>query len=226
VADDDLPDRSDRRDLSERFSLRTARMEAFSDGVFAIAITLLVLDLVVPEANERHVGHALLHEWPIYLAYLVSFASIGNAWLGHSAITEFLDHADSLLFRINLLLLFFVSLLPFPTHMLANFLNNPNSERVAVTIYGINLFAISGLISVIWHYAHGEGLIKGDVDDEELRVVSSKVDPSLLSYGVVIVVGLLLPRLAVVLYLVIALVVMLPFRAIGRALRRRKTTAT
>ncbi len=68
------------------FNLRTGRMEAFSDGVFAIAITLLVLDLVVPEASGGDVGDALPDQWPIYLGYVVSFASIGASWLAHSVI--------------------------------------------------------------------------------------------------------------------------------------------
>jgi len=128
-------------------NLRTSRMEAFSDGVFAIAITLLVLDLIVPEAAEKHVGSALLREWPIFLAYVVSFASIGVAWLSHSTITEYVERADSILLRLNLLLLLFVSLLPFPTHMVANFIRNENAERIGVTIYGVNLLLITACTS-------------------------------------------------------------------------------
>jgi uncharacterized membrane protein len=102
-------------------SLRTSRMEALSDGIFAIASTLLVLDLAIPAVSQPDVGQRLLEQWPIYLAYLVSFATIGQAWLGHSVITEYLDRADSILLRLNLVLLFFVSALPYPTHMLAEY---------------------------------------------------------------------------------------------------------
>jgi Endosomal/lysosomal potassium channel TMEM175 len=77
----------DRRRL---FSLRTARMEAFSDGIFAIASTLLVLDLAVPPTTSD-VPQKLRQQWPMYLAYVVSFTSIGQAWLNHSVITEYLD---------------------------------------------------------------------------------------------------------------------------------------
>ena len=118
-------------DARRRLSLRTTRMEAFSDGIFAIAATLLVLDLVIPAANSKHVGHELVEQWPTYLAYLVSFATIGNAWLNHSVITEYLDRADAILLRLNLALLFFVSVLPFPTHMLAEYLSNQGAERIA-----------------------------------------------------------------------------------------------
>ena len=85
-------------DRRRRFSLRTSRMEALSDGIFAIASTLLVLDLAVP-AVSSDVGHSLLRQWPTYLAYLVSFATIGNAWLNHSVITEYLERADAILLR-------------------------------------------------------------------------------------------------------------------------------
>jgi uncharacterized membrane protein len=103
-------------DRRRRLSLRTSRMEALSDGIFAIAATLLVLDLAIPKVSSD-VSRSLLEQWPTYLAYLVSFATIGNAWLNHSVITEYLERADAILLRLNLVLLFFVSVLPFPTHM-------------------------------------------------------------------------------------------------------------
>ena len=132
TADDDN-EQSGRRPRPERsqFSLRTARMEAFSDGVFAIAITLLVLEIAVPAATEKHIGHALLEQWPIYLAYFVSFASIGNAWLNHSLITEYLNRTDSILLRLNLLLLLTVSVLPFTTRLMAEYLKEGSGESLA-----------------------------------------------------------------------------------------------
>ena len=205
-----------------RFSLRTSRMEALSDGIFSIASTLLVLDLAIPEVSPE-VGHSLLQQWPTYLAYLVSFATIGNAWLNHSVITEYLERADAILLRLNLLLLFFVSVLPYPTHMLAEYIHSENAERVAVTIYGLNLLAISGFTSLIWHYAVSERLVRQDNKEEEVRAISRKLDPSLVSYAVAIGIGLLWPTAAVVLYLVIALFVIIPFRAVFRLIRRGRT---
>jgi hypothetical protein len=94
---------------------RTGRMEAFSDGVFAIAVTLLVLEIAVPAGSGDDLLGALGDQWPSYLGYLVSFATIGAVWFAHTVITEYLDHADSVLIRLNLLLLLVVSFLPFPT---------------------------------------------------------------------------------------------------------------
>ena len=76
-----------------RAGLRTVRMEAFSDGVFAIAITLLVLEIGVPEGAGDDLLDALLDQWPSYLAYLVSFATIGAIWIKHTVMTEYLDLA-------------------------------------------------------------------------------------------------------------------------------------
>ena len=120
---------------NDRRWLRPARMEAFSDGVFAIAITLLVLDLSVPQPGGR-VEHELLDQWPLYAAYLVSFASVGAAWIAHSTVADHLERVDSVLLRLNLLLLFFVSVLPFPTKMLAEYIRGYGPERMAVTTTG------------------------------------------------------------------------------------------
>jgi hypothetical protein len=88
-------------------------MEAFSDGIFAIASTLLVLDLAIPPTTSD-VAQKLRQQWPMYLAYLVSFTSIGQAWLNHSVITDYLDRADSILTRLNLVLLFLSRCCRFP----------------------------------------------------------------------------------------------------------------
>jgi uncharacterized membrane protein len=197
-------------------------MEAFSDGIFAIAATLLVLDLVIPAVTSRDVGHKLAEQWPTYVAYLVSFATIGNAWLNHSVITEYLDRADAILLRLNLALLFFVSVLPFPTHMLAEYLSSESDERIAVTVYGLNLLAISGFIAIVWHYALWQRLVTKDNSEADVRALTSKLDPGLASYAVVIGIGLWSPGVAVVLYFVIALFMIIPFRTVLRELRHRR----
>jgi uncharacterized membrane protein len=200
--------------------LRPGRMEAFSDGVFAIAITLLVLDLAVP--SKEAVANDLREGWPMYLAYVVSFSSIGAAWVNHSMITDHLERVDSVLLRLNLLLLFFVSVLPFPTKMLAEFAGAVDAERIAVAIYGVNLFAISAMIIVVWHHAVAERLISGDHPADHVEAVTAKLTPSLWLYAAAIGLGLLSPRAAFFLYLVIALFLLLPFRAIAKQFRLGK----
>jgi uncharacterized membrane protein len=95
------------------------RLEAFTDGVMAIVITLLVLELGVSAGAEDDLLEGILDEWPSYLAYFVSFFTIGAFWLRHSAITNAVGSVDSAFVRLNLLAIFFVSFLPFPTKLLA-----------------------------------------------------------------------------------------------------------
>jgi len=108
------------------------RTEAFSDGVLAIAITLLVLDLAVPERELEQSWHAILHQWPAYLAYITSFATIGGIWLAHHGIFRRIRYVDSRVMRLNLLLLLGVSFLPFPTR-LAGSRGLPRPGRRALT---------------------------------------------------------------------------------------------
>ena len=199
--------------------LRTGRFEAFSDGVFAIAITLLVLDIAVPTGDGEHLLSAVADQWPVYLAYFISFSTIGAIWLAHSAITDYLDRTDPILSRLNLLLLLFVSFLPFPTRLLAEYAGEEVGERVAVTLYGINLLLAAVLVSVLWRYSVREGLVRPDAEDEEVKTLSHRLTPSLGGYLVLIAIGLFVPIVAIVGYLVIAVFLILPFGLI----RGRKT---
>jgi uncharacterized membrane protein len=192
-------------------------MKAFSDGVFAIAITLLVLEIAVPSASEGDLLGAVVGQWPTYLAYLVSFSTIGAVWLEHTVITEYLDHATSVLIRLNLLLMV-VSFLPFPTRLLGEYIGKDEPERVAVTIYGLNLFLASALVSLLWRYAVRERLIRPDMADSDVKMLTRRLTPGLAGYVLVIVLGLFLPVAAVLGYLMIAVYIILPFGA----LRRRK----
>jgi uncharacterized membrane protein len=201
--------------------MRTGRMEAFSDGVFAIAITLLVLEIAVnPQAGEQDLLRAVLDQWPSYLAYLVSFSTVGALWLAHNAITEYLERADATLLRLNLLLLMVVSFLPFPTKLLGEFIQKNQAERVAATIYGLNLFLASGLVAVLWRYAVRERLVRPDADDTEVQLLTRRLTPGLGGYVVLIVLGLFRPVAAVVGYLVIAVFFILPIHEVGRSRRR------
>ena len=196
-------------------------MEAFSDGVFAIAITLLVLEISVPAGSESDLLGAVVDQWPSYLAYLVSFSTIGAVWVGHTVITEFLERATPVLTRLNLLLLMVVSFLPFPTKLLAEYAGEDRPERVAATIYGLNLLLTAVLVSLLWRYAVREHLIRSDISDRTVKLITRRLTPGLLGYLVMILLGLFLPVLAVLGYLIIALYNLIPIRD----LRRRKAAA-
>lgn len=191
---------------------RTQRMEAFSDGVFAIAITLLVLDIGVPAGSADDLLGAVLDQWPSYLAFVISFSTVGALWLGHNAMTEFLDHADARLLRYNLLLLLLVSFLPFPTRLLSEYILERDAERVAVTVYGATLLAAVGLLAQGWRHALRAGLVRADVDAGSLDELTRRLTPGQAGYLVAITVGLFAPIAAVVIYGVLAMFLVLPSR--------------
>ncbi|MGH3418171.1 MAG: TMEM175 family protein [Streptosporangiaceae bacterium] len=203
---------------------RTGRLEAFSDGVFAIAVTLLILDIGVSGTASHDLGAAIRGLWPSYLAYIASFSTIGAAWLAHNAITEYLERTDAAFVRLNLLLLLFISFLPFPTRLVAEFIRQDKAERVAVTFYGIILLLSSTLLLVLWRYAVRAKLVRPDLADEEIELLTERLTPGLGAYLVLIVSGLFVPVIAVIGFLGIALYYIIPFRRLSAGIlpRRRK----
>ncbi len=120
----------------------TARVEAFSDGVFAVAITLLVLNLHVTAAPGQ-LAAALGREWPYYATYVVSFLTIGIIWMNHHAQFERIVRADRTLMVLNLLLLMFVTLIPFSTGLLAKYLDTASDQQAAAATYAASLLAMA-----------------------------------------------------------------------------------
>ena len=204
-----------------RRGFRTGRLEAFSDGVFAFAITLLVLDIAVSGDAAKDLLRSLIHLWPSYLAYVVSFSTIGALWLGHNAITEYLDRANFTFVRLNLLLLLAVAFLPFPTRLFADYIRHNSAERVAATFYGISLLLTSTLLLLLWRYAVHAELVRPDAADEEVQLLTERLTPGLTGYLVLIVAGLFLPVIAVIGYLAIAIYYIVPSRHLTNAIRRK-----
>ncbi|HUK68709.1 MAG TPA: TMEM175 family protein [Streptosporangiaceae bacterium] len=204
-----------------RRGLRTGRLEAFSDGVFAIAITLLVLDIAVPASAEKHLLRSVADLWPSYLGYVTSVSTIGAIWLGHTVITEYLELTDVGFVRLNLLLLLVIAFVPFPTKLFAEFIGEESPEHVAATIYGLSLLLASALLLVLWRYAVRHRLVRPDAADEEVQLLTKRLTPALAAYPVLIVTGLFTPAVAVIGYLGIALYDIIPFRGSGSIPFRR-----
>lgn len=135
---------------------RSVRVDAFSDGVFAIAITLLVLEIKVPEVGREFgrdvsLGRELLHQWPSYVAYAVSFLTIGIMWVNHHAVFERVGATDRGLLYRNMFLLGSVSFLPFPTAVLARYLREGgDNARAAAVSYGATMVVIGLCFTLIW----------------------------------------------------------------------------
>ena len=141
--------------------MKSTRAEAFSDGVFAIAITLLVLGLRLPGTTPRCTSLTcqLLAAWPQYFAYVVSFLTIGIMWMNHHTILAHVTRVDRTLLVLNLLLLMGVVAIPFPTTLVAQHLHGPDGPAAAVT-YGLVMIAISCGFASVWLYVvrHGPRL--------------------------------------------------------------------
>ncbi len=149
----------------------TARIEAFSDGVFAIAITLLVLDLKVPRGLSpgASLSAALLAQWPSYFAFLTSFLTIGIMWLNHHRLYTLIRRADHVLLLLNGLLLLGVTVVPFPTALVAAYLGAPQ-ERTALVVYSGTFVVIAIFFNGLWHYAAWRLRLLGpDVDGDAVR---------------------------------------------------------
>ena len=150
----------------------TNRVEAFSDGVFAIAITLLILEIKVPlQVGPGHLASALLHEWPSYLAFLTSFFTIGVMWMNHHRLFTLIDAADDTLLALNLLLLLGITWIPFPTALLAAHLKISGNDRVAALVYSTSFFMMAIVFQVLWWYAtHTPGVIPPEKEEEAARI--------------------------------------------------------
>jgi uncharacterized membrane protein len=128
----------------------TNRLEAFSDGVLAVAITLLVLDIRVPDARSPgSLASKLGHGWPNYAAYVISFITIGIIWVNHHAMISRLREADHAILVLNLLVLLSIAVLPFATSLVATYLREPHGQHLAAAVYSGALFVMSLLFSVL-----------------------------------------------------------------------------
>ncbi len=191
----------------------TGRTEAFSDGVFAIAITLLILEVNVPETAFDNLWRGIADQWPSYLAYATSFITIGGIWLAHHGIFRRLQYANRQLMLINLLLLMAVSFLPFPTKLMAEAIDSSDAERAAVIFYGASLLVISSLLSaLLGSVARDRHLLRPEVSAKEFNAIALATAPSVGFYIGVIVLAILAPKIAVFGYLLIAIVALLRAR--------------
>jgi uncharacterized membrane protein len=187
----------------------TSRVEAFSDGVFAIAITLLVLDIHVEPSQYDDLRQALLDEWPTYLAYVTSFLTVGSVWLAHHNLYTQLRYVDPVLLRLNLVLLLVASFLPFPTSVLAeSFDASDDAERTAILFYGATALLIELLLRAAVNYAKSKPqLTHAHADGKELPAHKPwREGVNTVVYSVAILLGVFIfPRLAALGFFIVAI---------------------
>jgi uncharacterized membrane protein len=159
-------------------------MEAFSDGVFAVAITLLVLQFTVPEVQSGGLSAALLGQWPGLLAYAASFLTIGVMWVNHHAALSHLKTVDRAILFINLVLLLFVVLVPYPTALLGHYLRSGQDSAVAAAFYGVIMTCIAiGFQALVGWAATHPNLLKPGIDAARMRSALPRYAIGLVVYA-------------------------------------------
>jgi uncharacterized membrane protein len=191
------------------------RLEAFSDGIFAFAATLLILNLVVIEA--RPLGPQLLQIWPSYVAYAVSFITIGIIWTNHHTVMHQVAQVDRFFLMVSVLFLMFIAFIPFPTRLLALYINRPDGAEAAALAYGITLTCTAILFNVLWRYAaSGRRLLRKDADEKVVEGITRSYLLGPISYFAATLVALVSPVASAALYVAIAVFYILESSIFGR----------
>jgi uncharacterized membrane protein len=183
--------------------LTTDRLEAFSDGVFAIAITLLVLELPIPAGD--HLWEHLKDEWPSFAAFFVSFWVIGIIWVNHHGVLDHLRRADRGVLYLNLLLLLTVAFIPFPTALLAEHLESGEDEKVAAVVYSGAFLAMAISYGFLWTYItrHRE-LLGVELTDEQIRSTTTRFLIGIPIYAIAVVFAFISPAVVLVIIALLA----------------------
>lgn len=187
--------------------MTSGRVEAFSDGVFAVAITILILGIAIPEHAHGHLGRLLPEQWPQFAAYAVSFFVIGIIWVNHHGIFDQFAQVDRPLLFLNILLLLFVVLVPLSTGILARYIEDGSDSHVAAAFYSAVFLFMSLGFTLIWGYAlRTPGILRYRLEGQEARNSLIRFSAVGLSvYAATIIVAFISAILCLALHALIAL---------------------
>jgi uncharacterized membrane protein len=205
----------------------TARLEAFSDGVFAIAITLLVLEIKVPQepTPPATLAQALAHQWPSYLAFVTSFFTILIMWVNHHRLFTHIGRCDDRLLFYNGLLLFGIAGLPFPTALIAEYLGHAGQITAAV-VYNGTLIGIAICFNLLWRSAsRHERLLYEDHDRDAVRHITDSYRYGPLWYVGALALAFVSVTASLLLNLALAIYFALPSKTSASIGLRRKENA-
>ena len=190
-----------------------SRLEAFADGVFAIAATLLILNVTVSGAP---LAHELVRIWPSYAAYAVSFLSIGIIWVNHNTVMGQIARVDRLFLFLNVIFLMVVAFIPFPTRLLDVYINSDSAWAAAVAL-GVPFTLTAILFNVMWRYAAtGRRLLREDADEQVVQGIGRSYLPGPFIYLAATLVGFISPLASAGLYGAIAVFYVLESSVFGR----------
>ena len=193
----------------------TGRLEAFSDGVFAVAITLLILNIQPPHdfpLDDLTLLSKLLDQWPNYLAFVASFATIGVMWVNHHRLFTHIKHTDNALLGLNLLLLLVIVFIPFPTALLAQYAVYPD-KHVAALLYTGTSVIMAICFYLLWRYAsYHNRLLDKKADPHAVKAITNQYRFGPLVYLIVFAVAWFSAPVSIALILLLALYFALPSR--------------
>jgi uncharacterized membrane protein len=188
------------------------RLEAFSDGVFAIAITLLVLDLHVPAPGSGSLGNQLLSQWPSYAAYVISFLTIGIIWINHHALSNRLAKVDHPILMLNLALLLCVGFLPFTTSLMSTYLKADHGENLAAAIYAASFLTMGFVFGRFTRhvYLHNSDALKDPIAPEDARKTLHYASLGQIPYLAATGLAFVSPYITIIIVAVVAVYYALP----------------
>lgn len=192
----------------------TGRIEAFSDGVIAIAITLLVLDIRVPRElpEGARLLDALLAQWPSYFAFITSFATIGVMWMNHHRLFQLIRRTDEMLLVLNGVVLLSITVVPFPTALLAEYIGKPDVQTAAIVYCGCFVF-MALCFNLLWRYAsYKMRLLDPHSDPQAIRAISRQYAFGPLMYIIMFLVAFVSVEASLALNLALTLFFALSFR--------------
>jgi uncharacterized membrane protein len=207
--------------------MSVGRLESFSDGVIAVAITLLVLAIGVPDpAKTTHLGHALGVQWPFYAAYVTSFITIGIIWINHHAMIGRLARPDHAIMMLNLVLLLTIGVIPFATSLLAQYLRQGHGANLAAGIYGGVLLAMAVVFwtlncLILLRRTH---LLKLELSPEQRRQILTRGVTGIFPYAIATALAAVSPYVTLAICVAVAAFYTLPV-ASGTASGRSGATS-
>jgi len=208
-------------DSDPRGGLSKVRIEALTDGVFAIAMTLLIFGIKVPvvtPVTDKTLRHELVRLWPSVLTYVISFVMLGTYWVGHHNQYHYIRRTDRLFLWINIFFLMCVASIPFSASLLGQY----PAARTALTVYGLNLIMVGGFLYAHWRYAtHNHRLVERNIPPELVRLAKHRILVGPVASAMAACLSFVNVRLSLALFALIPLLYLIPGRIDRHWLRSR-----
>jgi uncharacterized membrane protein len=201
-------------DSEMQMGLDPDRIEALVDGIFAVAMTILVLDVHVPEfgpdTSDNALGAAVLHLVPKILGYASGFVILGTLWIGHRYQFHYIRRSDRTLLWINLVFLLAISFLPFVVALLGTY----GARRLPCVLYGATLMVAGSCLLAQWQYAATgpSRLVRRDMRNEAFRALRNRIAIGIGGYGAGLILAFVMPRASLACYVAMPLVYLFPGR--------------